>query len=149
MTTAGRIDRRGFLRGATFAALAGTAATAPACLLFGPGGSAQAGEGDLQELLRSVFSDPRRAGLVGRVFLEANPDEADLRKLLDGPVGRDWASARGHRSRAAVRAVLRARIRSDLVASRTTSVGGWILSITEARLCALACMAVSPTSEVA
>lgn len=144
MRTAGPIHRRDFLRGATFAALAGTGATAPACLPFGPGGLAWAGERDIQELVRSVFSDPGRAALVGAVFLKANPHEADRSNLLDGTVGREWQSSTGPHSAAGIRSALRARIRADLMASRTTSVGGWILSITEARLCAVACVAASP-----
>jgi hypothetical protein len=46
---------------------------------------------------------------------------------------------------AALRLALRPRIRSELIASRATSVGGGILSITEARLGALAYVAASPT----
>lgn len=149
MRTAGRIDRRDFLFGASFAGLAGTGVAASAYLAVGAGGTAEAGEADLQDLVRSVFPDPGRAALVGGVFLKANPHEAERSDLLVRTVGPDWASSTGPHSRGALRSALRARIRSDLTASRTTAVGGWILSITEARLCALACMAILPRSGVA
>ena len=84
-----------------------------------------------------TFSKDASAAAVGRAYLLVVPAEADATRLLqllrDG-LGRVIDGD----DLVALRRELSAAIRRDFSAERTTSLDGWILSQTEARLCALA-----------
>ena len=85
--------------------------------------------------LEGFFSDRESARAVGRVYLEATPAEASLATLLERldceALSRDPGDAR---------AELRARHRRDFREGRTVTLDGWLLSRTEARLCAVAAL---------
>lgn len=85
----------------------------------------------------SLFDELGPARRVGRTYLEDHPVEADERalvRLLEAEPG--WRGV-WEGSPARIAAVARRTIRLDYQNGRTVPVGGWILSRTEARLCAL------------
>ncbi|MYF68621.1 MAG: hypothetical protein F4053_11665 [Proteobacteria bacterium] len=102
--------RRNFLR------TAGTAG-----LLTLPIGRAISGV----SLLAAIDIDPEAARIIGRSFLEAYPEEWNTRRLLTSVAHVDAFN-------------VNVLIQRDFAAGRTVSVDGWVLSQTEARLCAAA-----------
>jgi hypothetical protein len=86
--------------------------------------------------LENLLPDTDSAVAVGRAYLRHHPGERDQKRvqyLLSGALG-------GHLDTldpGVLRARVRDRVRQDFAESRTAIVDGWILSITEARLCAL------------
>jgi hypothetical protein len=89
--------------------------------------------------LRRLLRHPDSATAVGAVYRRAVPAEADpptLTRLLLSSLSLDEARL-ARRSDAWLRALVAARIRNDFTAGHTATIDGWILSRTEARLCAL------------
>ena len=82
------------------------------------------------------------AAAIGRAYLRLTPEEAAT-PLLAALVAANTASpARLLAARdGELRRILAAAQREDFRAGRTVSVRGWMLSRTEARLCALAALA--------
>jgi len=84
-----------------------------------------------------LFDELEPARRIGQAYLDDHPDEADeptLVRLLDAEPG--WAGVwDGSPERLADLA--RRTVRLDYENGRTVPVGGWILSRTELRLCAL------------
>jgi hypothetical protein len=95
----------------------------------------EAGRVLLAQLLSAVDS----AGVVGREYLRHHPDERDPER-----VQHVLSVALGGRLEGLDPTVLRERVkrrvRQDFAEDQVTLVDGWILSITEARLCALAAL---------
>jgi len=85
--------------------------------------------------LAQVFGDQDAARSVGRRYLAAHPGQADERMLLRllRPLGDPDVLAR---EQLGVR--VRRAVRDDFAEGRVVLVDGWYLSLTEARLCALA-----------
>lgn len=91
----------------------------------------------------TLFNNTNSARVVGLEYLRHWPSESDVPTLLsllslEHLEGRRELSAP---ERERTRAALRLRIRRDFEEERVVSVQGWILSITEARLCALSALA--------
>ena len=87
-------------------------------------------------LLSSMITSEESAKTIGDEYLRVNPDEND-RVLLGETL---FDSNAGNLSRYDYpdpRAKIVSQIRADFESGRTVMVGGWILSQTEARLCAL------------
>jgi hypothetical protein len=126
-----RVTRRTFIAGL----VAGIAGAALGLRLYWSGGSA-AREA---RRLAGVLQHPDSAALLGRLYLDGNPREADAARLLTligaspGPALPPVSAATNE----ALRARLEERIRNDFINGDTVAVDGWLLSITEARLCAL------------
>jgi len=120
-----RFSRRGFL--ATFAA--GIVGAALGLRLYWNPGRTSAEAQRLARLLPHTDSAAR----LGRRYLEGTPQEADAGRLLTLI---DATPADGEAD-AALRERLDARTRQDFIAGATVAVDGWLLSVTEARLCAL------------
>jgi hypothetical protein len=80
------------------------------------------------------------APAIGSEFLRSRPDEAEpallVAALAEGVPG--GATAIAGAGEWELRAILSARSTDDFAAGRTVMLRGWILSETEARLCALA-----------
>jgi hypothetical protein len=97
----------------------------------------------LEAALAAFFPDAGAARALGEEFLVAYPaeDERDalLRQLAGGRESAWEALAAG--DPAALREALREAHRADLAEGRVVLVRGWLLSQTEARLCALAARA--------
>ncbi len=77
------------------------------------------------------------ASSIGRTYLQCVPEEANFefirsQTLAIHPAGMPNAEQVGR--------MLQDRIRSDFATGETVEVDGWILSRTEARLCALAAL---------
>jgi hypothetical protein len=93
------------------------------------------------ERLVGLFTRTASAATIGRGYLATQPQPTsrhDLtRHVVAGlPAGLDVRRASDHDLRAA----LAHRIQSDFATERVATVDGWILSETEARLCALAAL---------
>lgn len=120
-----RLTRRGFL-----ASLAvGIAGAALGLRLYWTERRTPAGAEQLVRLLPHADSAAR----LGQRYLDDTPQEADATRLI-ALIG--TVPAVGE-SDAALRARLQARIRQDFIDGDTVAVDGWLLSRTEARLCAL------------
>jgi len=129
--------RRAFLCALGAGAAAGGVAPA---LLAALAGCAR--EEPLSDALAAFFADPEHARVVGRAFLEAHPEEGDadsLARRIAGGERDDWRARVADPP--ALAASVRARHRLDFEHGRVVRVHGWVLSETEARLCALAALA--------
>ena len=95
------------------------------------------GRDPLLAAIEGLFDDPEAARAVGAAWLAEQPAPLDLQRLLAALVeGRaEEARALARSDPAALLARLRARHRADFAADRTAEVRGWLLSLTEARVC--------------
>lgn len=86
--------------------------------------------------LAGLLADPDSAAAVGRAYLDSVPAEADWRVLV-----RRLSASLGQRGRALgddeLRHLLARQIDRDFADERVATVQGWVLSVTELRLCAL------------
>jgi hypothetical protein len=126
-----RFTRRTFLAGLA----AGIVGAAIGLRLYWSGGNATREAQRLAGLITHADS----AAQLGRLYLAENPREADAARLVT-LIGAAAGAALTPISAAtdeALRAGLEERIRTDFIAGDRVAVGGWLLSITEARLCAL------------
>jgi hypothetical protein len=129
-----RIDRRDAVRALGLAGL--SLALVPAGYALKTGGS---GSQSMAAWLRSMIADLQSARRVGQAYLATTPEEADRDRLLAQLYPRLEPGA--DRSAAAWRESYMARCRQDFAEGRTVRIDGWVLSQTEARLCALATLA--------
>lgn len=89
--------------------------------------------------LRAATRHPLSAAAVGKAYVARFPEEADQHVLtaliLDAlKIEAPEAAARDER---ALAAAIAGRVRRDFAEGATAAIAGWILSRTEARLCAL------------
>jgi hypothetical protein len=119
------IGRRTLLRSGLIAALA---------LLAGPLAPRRAAAAGPAARLVGIFREPASARAIGRAYLRQAPEEADAARLLALIHPGDCAAL----SASELRRAVAARQRADFAAGRTVLLDGWVLSRTEARLCALA-----------
>ena len=100
----------------------------------------------LDSRLGALLRHEESAGLIGREYLRMAPHEANVQILLslislgrvDGQKGTSDADAESLRER------LWSRTRQDFEEGHIVRIHGWILSLTETRLCALAALAARP-----
>jgi hypothetical protein len=85
-----------------------------------------------------LLRHPESAAVLGREFLRTRPAEADARELARrlGLPGPDLGALAPGAARSCKGEILR-RHRDDLERGRVVDLHGWILSLTELRLCAL------------
>ncbi|MBW2399546.1 MAG: hypothetical protein JRG80_09750 [Deltaproteobacteria bacterium] len=87
--------------------------------------------------LEGLFDDPEAARAIGAAWIAEQPTPPDAEALLtaiaDGRIEAARALARS--DPAALLAQLRARHHADFDFGRTAEVRGWLLSLTEARVC--------------
>ena len=90
--------------------------------------------------LADMLRHPDSAAWLGRLYLEGKPREADTALLvtLIGAAPGPALPPASPSTDEALRADLEERIRNDFIYGNTVAVDGWLLSLTEARLCALA-----------
>jgi hypothetical protein len=88
----------------------------------------------------AAFTDRGSARSVGEAYLRARPRERDERRLV-GRLRRSNGAWTRVRRPEDVRRLARPQMRRDYEAGRLAAVDGWYLSVTEARLCALATFA--------
>jgi hypothetical protein len=84
--------------------------------------------------LAALFRHQASARVIGGTYLQQHPREKNVRHLLAG-IAVSPASDRE------LTIALQQRIRQDYVEERVVKLEGWILSVTEARLCALTALA--------
>jgi hypothetical protein len=86
-----------------------------------------------------VVSQWESAAAVGTEYLRRTPDENDPNVLLErlAASGFDAKAADGMSDEQLIEMV-RARLQADFDRGRVVNVDGWVLSVTEARICALA-----------
>ena len=101
----------------------------------------QSKESQASSLLR-FFRNQQSARVIGREVLRCVPAEADLERLVDLiSSSRPERRARLAKATASeLRVLLRRQQLDDFECGRTVRVRGWVLSQTEARLCALAAL---------
>ena len=130
------MTRRGFLR-RTCAIVAMLPTRLPELIA---GTATSPGLDPLASKLNGFFHDKDSARVVGREYLRIVPAEADALKLAELIcAGRPERYAElSHASMVKVRRMLLHQQREDFDQGRIVNVKGWILSQTEARLCALA-----------
>lgn len=116
-------------------ALGGLITALPASVLLGPGREIFQ---PFASRLTRVFSNTRSAGIVGQRYLASNPLEADT-AVLAARIAGDMRHYLRLSSAATprLRALLAERQKRDFAEGRTVTIDGWILSVTEARLCAI------------
>ena len=86
-----------------------------------------------QPTLRTMLGD-RRVRELGMQYHERYPEEREAEILGTAILSGDTMVLRDSRT---LRATLAVRIRDDFAAGRTVLLKGWVLSVTEARQCAL------------
>jgi hypothetical protein len=96
-------------------------------------------------LLNILVPDMAAAGRLGRSYLTAQPAELDFQRLADDVLGSLLLPVAAEAINSTPESVLIARakqvVADDYVAGRVVDIDGWVLSITEARLYALAAFA--------
>ena len=96
-------------------------------------------------VLNILVPDMAAAGRLGRSYLAAHPAEVDFQRLADGVVGPlllpTAAYAVNSTPESELIASARRLVVDDYVAGRIVDIDGWVVSITEARLYALAALA--------
>jgi len=85
--------------------------------------------------LRGLFAHPRDARVIGLRYLAVRPGPVDAQTLLQ-ELGRD-ITALAARNAPELRTAIAARQRRDFACGDTLIVDNWVLSRTEATLCAL------------
>jgi hypothetical protein len=89
--------------------------------------------------LVALFEHQDSARIVGLEYLKKNPQEANVHLLQDriiaGFTGGYTALAQA--SDSTIRKLIEERVRQDFETDQIVKLQGWILSATEARLCAL------------
>lgn len=100
-------------------------------------GPARAGAGcgaDVASRLAALIPHADSAARIGGRYLALTPAEADRGLLVASILGREEHEAVGD---AVLRRVISDSRQRDFIDGNTVSVDGWVLSRTEARLCAL------------
>jgi hypothetical protein len=121
------MDRRRFLRVAAAGAAAGLTSTGCA-----PGAAYDDGALARPDVLAAL--GPSHVRAIGEAYREQVPAERDAESLREAiAASTPWSS----RLPWSAPPPLAARVRSDFEDGRTVVVGGWVLSLTEARQCAL------------
>jgi hypothetical protein len=115
------------------------------CLLATPGltwlaSVWQKRERALRSRLIALFHNQPSARVIGSSYLQQHPQEANVSLLLKRvvPQAFDPLNSAGDRE---LMNLLQRRIRQDFREEKVVKLRGWILSATEARLCALAALA--------
>jgi hypothetical protein len=89
--------------------------------------------------LAAVFRRRTSAAAVGRAYLAGHPGEAAIGHLVTqlGKALRRWDCEPDRADRMTLRAAMSRLVKEDFASSRVVKVDGWVLSLSEARLCGL------------
>jgi len=137
MMTHANINRRGFLQRA-LVYLSGLYLLRPLQVLATPARTTSSDP--LLMALANFFVHKESAKVIGRAYLQRVPEESEVSRLVAGicslQVEQHTECAKAAPKR--YRDLLLQQQQQDFEHGRVVSVAGWILSQTEARLCALA-----------
>jgi hypothetical protein len=99
-------------------------------------------QGQLPARLAAILTHRESANVIGVAYAQQYPQEANARVLLDrivsSPAAGDLLQFDG--TDQSLRQLLDSMIREDFREDRIVKLQGWVLAITEARLCALAAL---------
>lgn len=84
----------------------------------------------------ATFSEPATIEALGKAYLEMTPEENASKTLMDLLLS-DGENKEIPPTTDSMKMVLQQKIKSDFESGNTIIVSGWVLSITEARQCAL------------
>lgn len=130
------ISRRGF---------AGKLVSAGAAILVSPTlADYSPGQDSLAHLVVGLFRHSASAARVGELYLEQRPYERGVNVLLERLLGQHWGLLSGRPDMIRLQAILAHRHRLDFGCARVAELNGWILSDTEARVCALSALLEQP-----
>ena len=88
--------------------------------------------------VQRILIHPESAVVIGRKYLQYRSSEADARQLTRLLVPEEQLiTLRGETGLAKLRNIIRSRIREDFLEDRVVTLEGWVLSLTEVRLCSL------------
>jgi len=92
--------------------------------------------GEFADGLVRIFRDQRSARTIGREYLKGVPAEADKAHLVS-LISQSRNQTPDLPGRLSLEEWISSRIREDFSSSKVVNVGGWVLSETEARICAI------------
>jgi hypothetical protein len=89
-----------------------------------------------------IFRQQTSAAAVGRAYLAGHPGEAGIDHLVIGlrAALRRWDCEPDRADPITLRAAMSRLVKEDFARSRVVQVDGWVLSLSEARLCGLAAL---------
>jgi hypothetical protein len=92
--------------------------------------------------LVAIFNERTSAAAVGRAYLAGHLGEAGIDHLVTelGNALRRWDCEPDRADRMTLRAAMSRLSKEDFERSRVVKVDGWVLSLSEARLCGLAAL---------
>ncbi len=124
------IARRSFFTGSVLLAIASLAGPAMACADRPPR--------RIADRLRALSGDPASARVLGEAYAELYPCEMgqELPELILSSLSSAQRAAAANDDDALI-ALIAERVREDFAQGSTVVIDGWLLSRTEARLCAL------------
>ena len=100
------------------------------------------------DLLLSIFEDPKSACEIGTACLKLMVDEPNTPDhLVNAIVGAPECDHVTLRDAQALKQHISNRIRRDFTEGTVVNAEGWVLSVTEARLYALAALVAGPASK--
>jgi hypothetical protein len=102
-----------------------------------------AAEPEVARRVRASFTDPDAAVVLGKAYLAARREPAGVGCLATELTACDpiWEAALRSGSAADLRRLAAEQCRIDFTAGRLVAVDGWVLGLTEVRLCGLAALA--------
>jgi hypothetical protein len=100
---------------------------------------ALAGPAQSADRLAAVFRRRTSAAAVGRAYLAGHPGEAGIDHLVTqlGEALRRWDCEPDRADCMTLRVAMSRLVKEDFASSRVVKVDGWVLSLSEARLCGL------------
>ena len=126
------LSRREFIAlGGSALALAGSISCQAARIL---------GNGRLERRLGQIYEYiPQSARAIGHAYLEATPEEGTIDMIVSAIIQSNRAGRHGfdRKSDADILVSLKNQISEDFISDNVIQLNGWVLSRTEARLCAI------------
>ncbi len=124
------MQRRRFINLAAYTAVA-------LAIPFALGCADKAAEIESQPYLFAHLVDADTIMATGKAYRKAKPTEDDKAKLIQLLLPVNGSAPGASSDKDAIRALLDSRVKDDFKSGKTVVIKGWVLSVTEARQCAL------------